>query len=244
MRFLSSGLHCSDVYCSRDQLALDEAMLMAAENSGVGEALRIWEFSKRVVIAGRSTRVGQEIDVDFCRESDVEILRRCSGGASVVGGPGCMMYSVVLSLKRNPLLRKIDHAHEYVMSRILVAVQQQVPEVTLCGICDLAWQEKKFSGNSLRVYRDYLLYHGTILHEFDLSFLHRCLKFAPRQPEYRQGRKHYDFVTNVPIQPESLVDSLRHQFGAEESSDLSAYLPLMRQIRLDRYDQDNWHNRH
>lgn len=217
---------------------------MAAESAVAGEVVRTWEFSSAVVIAGRSTRIEQEVDVDFCVDSGVDILRRCSGGATVVGGPGCMMYSIVLSLKKNPLLRKIDHAHQYVMSRILASVQQQVPDIALCGICDLAWQDKKFSGNSLRVHRDHLLYHGTILYRFDLSFLHRCLKFAPRQPEYRQGREHHDFVTNVPINPEVLANSLRSQFGATESCDLSVYLPMMRQIRLDRYDRDDWHNRH
>ena len=29
---------------ARDQLAFDEAMLMAAENASQGEALRVWEF--------------------------------------------------------------------------------------------------------------------------------------------------------------------------------------------------------
>jgi len=234
----------SRVESARDHLALDEAMLMAAENTGSGEVIRVWEFSKRVVIAGRSTKIAQEIDVEFCNKSGVEILRRCSGGASVVGGPGCLMYSIVLSLEHNPLLRKIDYAHQFVMSRVFSAVHKLVSQISLCGICDLAWKGRKFSGNSLRVHRDHLLYHGTILYDFDLGFLHRCLKFAPRQPEYRQGRDHYDFVTNVPINQNTLCVDLCSQFEAFESNDLDEYRCFMQQIRLDRYDRSDWHWRH
>ena len=229
---------------ARDQLAFDEAMLMAAENASQGEALRVWEFEVPAVIAGRSTRLEQEIDLTYCEHLGIEVLRRCSGGASVVGGPGCLMYSLVLSMSQNPNLRKIDRAHQYVMSRVLNALSEHVPDVELCGICDLAWKGKKCSGNSLRVHRDHLLYHGTILYNFDLRFLHRCLKFAPRQPEYRQGRDHIDFVTNVPVDPYDFAKSLRIHFGAETSVDSTVYASLMRQIRHDRYDCENWHKRH
>ena len=229
---------------ARDQLAFDEAMLMSAEEANQGEALRVWEFESPTVIAGRSTRLELEIDLAFCERAGVDVLRRCSGGASVVGGPGCLMYSIVLSTIQNPALRKIDYAHQYVMSRVLNALQEHVPNVELCGICDLAWNERKCSGNSLRVHRDHLLYHGTILYNYDLRFLHRCLKFAPRQPEYRQGRDHFDFVTNVPVDPLGFVKSLRIQFDASESVDSTNYQSRMRQIRCDRYDCDSWHKRH
>jgi lipoate-protein ligase A len=154
------------------------------------------------------------------------------------------MYSVVLSLGQQGALRKIDIAHRYVMSRILRAIQTQIPEVQLQGICDLTWNEQKFSGNSLRIGRDYLLYHGTILYSFDLQFLHRCLKFAPRQPEYRQGRSHLDFVTNIVIDPNLFVDEIKAVFEVAKTVDSSPYHSCMRQLRLDRYDDCKWHNRH
>ena len=144
-----------------DHLALDEAVLMK-ESTEPGrlqpwEAFRVWEFTQPVVVAGRSSRIREEIDVDYCQTMNMPILRRCTGGASVVAGPGCLMYSVVLDHAVHQGLRKIDAAHQYVMSRVLAAVQQQVPSVSLKGICDLTWQNRKCSGNSLRVTRDRIL---------------------------------------------------------------------------------------
>ena len=102
-----------------DHLALDEALLVEADQDVVGESLRVWEFHKHVVVAGRSTRIDDEVDRPYCQAQGIPVLRRCSGGASVVGGPGCLMYTVVLSLAGRVGLNRIDVAHQYVMTRVL-----------------------------------------------------------------------------------------------------------------------------
>lgn len=230
-----------------DHLALDEAVLIRdsadADGEQSWEVLRVWEFTNPVVVAGRSSRIRDEIDVDYCRSMEIPILRRCTGGASVVAGPGCLMYSVVLDLDCHDGLRKIDAAHQYVMGRVLAAVQQQVPSATLQGICDLTWRDCKCSGNSLRVTRDRILYHGTILYDFDLTMLSRCLLKAPRQPDYRAGRDHADFVTNVPLNPTKLAEHLVDTFEVRERVDAASLQSEILKLRKQRYDLQRWHFR-
>ena len=230
-----------------DHLALDEAVLMreAAESDRLQpwEILRIWEFNQPVVVAGRSSRIREEIDVDYCQAMKMPILRRCTGGASVVAGPGCLMYSVVLDHAVHEGLRKIDAAHQHVMTRVLAAVQQQIPSANLQGICDLTWQNRKCSGNSLRVTRDRILYHGTVLYDFDLTMLSRCLLKAPRQPDYRVGRDHATFVTNVPLDSTKLAEHLVDKFEARDNVDAALLQSEVLKLRKQRYDLQKWHFR-
>lgn len=228
----------------QDHLATDEAALLLAETGEMGETIRVWEFDSPVVVMGRSTKVDFEINREFCDSQNIPMLRRCSGGASIVGGPGCLMYSVVISLERQGELRKIDAAHSYVMSRVLRAVQRQVPDATLQGTCDLTLEDRKFSGNSLRVSRSHLLYHGTLLYAADLDRLVKCLAGAPRQPDYRAGRSHHDFIINAPLSPDSLADELAGQFGASEEDAIDLPWDEIRRLRRDRYDDPKWHFRH
>src|SRR5262245_57428061 len=80
-----------------ENVALDEALLDAAESGEAqNEVLRLWESPEPLVVVGRSSRVGAEVDLDTCRAGNVPVLRRPSGGAAIVAGPGCLMYSVVL----------------------------------------------------------------------------------------------------------------------------------------------------
>lgn len=230
-----------------DHLALDEAVLMRqavdADGTLPWEILRVWEFTQPVVVAGRSSRIRHEIDVDFCRSRDIPILRRCTGGASIVAGPGCLIYSVVLDHACHHGLRKIDAAHQYVMTRVLAAVQRQVPSATLQGICDLTWRDRKCSGNSLRVTRDRILYHGTVLYDFDLTMLSRCLLQAPRQPDYRGGRDHDAFVTNVPLNPTKLSEDLVDTFEVSDRLDAASLQMDVLKLRKHRYDLQQWHYR-
>jgi lipoate-protein ligase A len=227
-----------------DHLALDEALLLAADEGLTAESFRLWEFAAPVVVAGRSSRVEREIDRPFCQSQGIPILRRCSGGASVVGGPGCLMYSVVLSFEQQPELQRIDVAHRYVMSRVLSAVQRQLATARLQGSCDLTWQDRKCSGNSLRIAKRHLLYHGTILYDFDLPLIARCLREPPRQPEYRQLRDHQSFLVNLPIDRLRLAGDLADLFGTRGQLEAEALRAQIRCLREQRYDVPAWHFRH
>jgi lipoate---protein ligase len=237
------------------ELAFDEAMLLEADASDTlsnasTECMRVWEFTSPVVVLGRSSKFEGEVNHEFCHEHDVSVLRRCSGGASIVAGPGCLMYSVVLSFALRPELQKIDVAHRFVMQRLLGAVREQVPSVQMQGTCDLTFDDRKFSGNSLRISRQHLLYHGTILYDADLELISRCLATPPRQPEYRRQRIHRDFLTNLDVDPIRLVADVERVFCDAE---LPEPAPLdwtdkvqqrTQELVAMRYSDPLWHRRH
>ena len=223
-----------------ENLALDEALLDAAEAGDLGdEVLRLWESPTPVVVVGRSSRVAEEVNLPACEAAGVPILRRVSGGAAIVAGPGCLMYAVVLRYESREHLRMIDEAHRHVLGIVSRAASSLVPGVEHCGTSDLAIGGRKFSGNSLRCKRDHFLYHGTLLYDFDLPLIGRLLKTAPRQPGYRGGREHMAFVTNLNASSQQLGRSLIAAFGAEEP--LSDWPKTeTRRLVAERYAQDDW----
>jgi lipoate-protein ligase A len=223
-----------------ENLALDEALLEAAEAGELGgEVLRLWEMPQVAVVIGRSSRVADEVDQAAAEAANVPIVRRVSGGASVVVGPGCLMYSVVLRYAGREHLRLIDEAHRHVLGVIRAALRPVAGTVEHLGMCDLAIGGRKFSGNALRCKRDHLLYHGTLLYDFDLSLISRLLKMPPRQPAYRDGRSHGGFVMNIAADSATLREALAAGFVADQ---LLADWPvdLTRQLAKDRYSQRSW----
>jgi lipoate-protein ligase A len=200
-----------------ENIALDEALLdIAEEGSGADEFFRLWESPDPVIVVGRSTRISAEVDQAKCNAIGAPVLRRSSGGAAIVAGPGCLMYAVVISHKQRPELLDITRAHRFVLARVVEAIQPlaaQPESIRVAGTCDLIFDDgvaapRKFSGNSLRVKRSHFLYHGTILYDFDLSLIANCLRPPPRQPEYRARRAHGEFVMNLPASRQDLVDAL------------------------------------
>lgn len=243
MRYLDLTLATAE-----ENLALDEALLEEAEATEESaadestEVLRVWESSTPAVVLGRSSRIDQEARRELCVRRGIPMLRRASGGASVVIGPGCLMYAVVLSTERRPALASLDEAHRFVLERVGAAARAAASGVEVQGTSDLTWDGRKFSGNSLRCKRRHLLYHGTLLYNFDLDLLADLLGEPPRQPDYRARRGHRDFVTNLPTTAERLKVGLRAAWSADRPL---ADWPRRRVVELvaERYSQASWNER-
>ena len=227
-----------------ENLALDEALLDEAEASPVVvETLRFWESTAPLVVVGRSSQLAHEVHEDDCLELGIPVLRRTSGGAAIVAGPGCLMYALVLSYEARPELRSLDKAHEFVLSTIASAIKQHVPSITRQGTSDLAIGRLKCSGNSVRCKRRTFLYHGTLLYDFDLSLIARCLQMPPRVPAYRQGRSHEEFVANLPLDAVTLRKTVSRAWNANPSN---VDWPRDRVVELvaSRYGRADWNRGH
>lgn len=233
-----------------ENLALDEALLeWAEEEASDREFLRIWESPQPLVVVGRSSRIAQEINEAACRERRIPIVRRSSGGAAIVAGPGCLMYALVFSYQARPELRDISRAHAYVLDCLAKSLQpllEQRGTLARAGTSDLVLMDRtaaaisrKFSGNSLRAKRSHFLYHGTLLYNFDLELIERCLRMPPRQPDYRASRPHRDFVANLPLGRHQLTKALNTAWPT--TSELID-LPMSRVANLaaNRFGRDEW----
>src|SRR5437868_2848192 len=80
-----------------ENLALDEALLLEAEAGRGGEVLRLWEWPLPAVVLGAGCRLAEDVDEERCRADGVPVLRRASGGGTVLLGAGCLLYTLVLA---------------------------------------------------------------------------------------------------------------------------------------------------
>jgi lipoate---protein ligase len=231
-----------------ENLALDEALLDWAEEANPEwEFLRLWESPQPMVVVGRSSRVHEEVYESVCAEANVPVLRRSSGGAAIVAGPGCLMYALVLSYGQRPELKDIGRAHAHVLGRLAAALGTLVSHlgsVDHVGTSDLALvnqsaERRKFSGNSMRAKRTHLLYHGTLMYDADLSMISRYLRMPPRQPEYRAARSHAEFLINLPLERPSIVAAIDRAWPTAEELTNS---PQERVTALlsERFSRESW----
>ena len=226
-----------------ENVAVDEALLLSAEaGDAPDEVLRIWEPRQYFVVLGSSSRIAIELNREYCHGKGIEVVRRTSGGAAIVAGPGCLMYSLVLSLSERPELRSIDRAHRFVLDALAAMFGRLVSDIARRGTSDLAIGDRKFSGNSLRLKRNHLLYHGTLLYDFRLDLVAACLAHPPREPDYREGRGHGNFLANLPLKVDSLRATLASTFGA--ASPLPDWpRDLVARLATEKFATAEWTNR-
>lgn len=223
-----------------ENLACDEALLDQAEGEGGPAVLRFWESPRAFVVLGYANRVHEEVDLAACRERDVPVLRRCSGGGTVVQGPGCLNYSLILPIEEAGPLATIRTTNTFVMERHRQVLAELLGlPVTVEGVTDLALGLLKFSGNAQRRRKGWLLFHGTFLFGFDVSLVMALLRAPPRQPLYRQGRAHAQFMTSLPIAADQLKQAIATSWGASGERRVFPEALVARLVR-EKYTTQAW----
>jgi lipoate-protein ligase A len=221
-----------------ENLALDEALLLEAEAGRAGEVLRLWELPQYAVVLGSAGRLAEDVDEVACRADGVPILRRCSGGGTVLLGPRCLCYTLVLSYER-PRMQDVTHSYAYIMERICQALTTAEVTVERIGSSDLAVANRKISGNSQRRMRSFVLHHGTVLYDFDFARIARYLHMPRRQPDYRESRDHESFLVNLPLKSDALKKRLRDVWQASAVSDRCP-IEVVATLAREKYGRDEW----
>ena len=224
-----------------ENLALDEALLLAAEEAAAGEVLRLWELPSLAVVLGAGGSVAIDANAAACAADRVPILRRASGGGTVLLGPGCLCFSLVLSYDHAPGLDQIRASNQYVLARVSRALRRVTagdPE----GTSDLAADGLKFSGNAQQRKRTHFLHHGTLLCGFDIALMAKYLNAPERQPDYRQNRPHAEFVANL---PSTAAEAKRLLVAEWQPEGLHEPIPsdAVRELVAAKYSRDDWNRR-
>ncbi|NQU09240.1 lipoate--protein ligase family protein [bacterium] len=226
-----------------ENLALDEALLDTAEQDDGGEILRLWEPVDWFVVVGYANHVAREVNDTACAADGIPILRRCSGGGTVLQGPGCLNYALILDGERDGRLSAVAGTNRYVMDRHRQMLETLLGRpVVHDGHTDLAVAGRKCSGNSQRRRRRFLLFHGSFLLGLDLDRVERYLPLPSREPGYRQRRSHREFLVNLPLAPAVVRDALARAWQATVPAP-----PLpearLRELVHKRYGTDAWHRK-
>ena len=179
-----------------DNLSFDESLFASGY-----EALRFWESRVPFVVMGRSGRPEEEVNVDACAAAGVPVLRRSSGGGTVLQGPGCLNYCLSLSLEDRIALADIPKSYEILLSEIarvlrLTGLQVRCTDILLHG--------RKVSGSAQRRTRGWLLHHGTLLCGMDPGMIERFLPEPRRQPPHRERMTHREFLGVLPLAAEEI----------------------------------------
>ncbi len=244
-----------------ENLALDEVLLSMSEQEKIGSTLRFWESSEYFVVLGRACKFEKEVNLPAFKKDNIKVLRRISGGGTVLQGPGCLNYSLILPYGEDQAYRKVSDSYVAVSEKVLSAIgrslvlglrssntetptpkpQHLKPKCSLKGLSDLVSDGRKFSGNAQARKKNYFLHHGTILHNFDLTKIPVYLKHPPKEPDYRKGRPHKDFIKNINIDIEALKKFIATEFNAKTELETSSNLiQEINNLATNKYSSTTW----
>ena len=192
-----------------DHLVADDYSLHACDQGLIGASLRLWQVRGPMVVMGYGNVLEKEVHVVACQRRGIPMHRRLSGGGAVYLDAGCLNYSLLLPIDSHAALTSVTTTNQWIMERqrqILASLLEGA--VTCEGDTDLAWNGIKVSGNAQRRLRQACLFHGSILCQASLEDMGQVLSHPSREPSYREGRSHAQFVRNTELDPAELAEAL------------------------------------
>ena len=155
----------------------------------------IWIPDKVYIVLGASNHPNEALNIDNVMKDNIPVLKRPSGGQTVILTPNNIIISAVFFDKKTSHPKEV---FELINKLIISTIEKTgMQDLSLMGISDIAISGKKILGSAIYRSKDALLYHAVLnLGEPSTTF-ERYLKHPSKEPDYRLGRSHSEFVTSL-----------------------------------------------
>ena len=153
---------------------------------------RFFETKRIAVVLSSSNKAEIEANVEECINNNVPILRRKGGGGAVVLGEGCLILTFAFYAKN-----LFDNSKYFQMINELwinALVNAGCSKLNQNGISDIIFQDKKIAGTSIFRKKHLLVYQGSLLVNPKIELISKLLAHPSREPNYRMGRAHKEFL--------------------------------------------------
>ena len=171
---------------------LPDIQLLKDNNS---KQFLIWRPDKMYIILGASNRADEALFLDNVRQDALTVMKRPSGGQTVMLTPNNLVIAAVFSDQQ---VMKPKDVFSMLNKLIISGIEEAgMADLSQRGISDIAIAGKKILGSSIYKNKDKLLYHAVLNLGEPASTFERYLRHPTREPDYRKGRNHAEFVTSL-----------------------------------------------
>ncbi len=146
-------------------LAMEEFVAERIED----EAFFVWRVAPTVII-GRNQDLEAEVNLEYCHEHGVRIVRRKSGGGCVYSDMGNIMVSYVSD--RGVVSAVFDRS----LSAMTACLCSLGLKAEKSGRNDILVEGRKVSGNAFHQLPDRSIVHGTLLYDTDFEALEKAIR--------------------------------------------------------------------
>ncbi|MGD9396189.1 MAG: lipoate--protein ligase family protein [Candidatus Thorarchaeota archaeon] len=192
----------TDVY---QNLAFDEAVArVTADQTEKSNTVRFWR-SDRAVVIGRFQCVHKEVNLQYCKEKEIAVARRFTGGGAVFHDPGNLNISFCVNRSEEYVPKTLKEIYEVFIGGVTSALQSiGVPaDYDPIGSC-IRINDLKITGTAGWLKRGVAFLHGTLLIRADLPMLQQSLSAPEGQPMFLRDKTRIrcmdskrDNVTNI-----------------------------------------------
>ena len=165
----------------RTNLATEQYLM----NSGkMTPPFMLFYIEEPCIIVGRNQNTMEEIDPQYCRDHNITITRRLSGGGAMYQDLGNMCFSLVVPAKD----QKFGDFKTMVQPVVDGLKEMGATDIEVTGRNDIVLNGRKFSGNAMYTRDGKTFSHGTCMFDVDTEVVASALR-VPKDKIQSKGIK-------------------------------------------------------
>ncbi|XP_006660155.1 lipoate-protein ligase A [Oryza brachyantha] len=172
------------------------------------------------IVMGVSGRVSELVETEPVLRDQVPVIRRFSGGGTVIVDQGTVFVTFICSKTAIAGLQPFPRDIMSWTGQLYGKVFNGFGEFHLREN-DYAFSHRKFGGNAQSITRDRWVHHTSFLWDYDMKNMD-YLKIPNRAPDYRLARNHTDFLCRMKeympsrsVFTEGIISALRDHFTVQ-----------------------------
>lgn len=155
----------------------------------------VWQPDKIYLILGQSNTIGESLNNEQVEKDEVAVYKRPSGGQTVILTANTLVISTTITAIKfvNPDI------YFKTINNLIISILQNagIKNLLLKGISDIAIGEKKIMGSAIYRNHQKVFYHSVLNVAEKTDLMEKYIKHPIKEPDYRLGRPHADFVTSI-----------------------------------------------
>lgn len=155
----------------------------------------IWIPDKSYIVLGASNKPDNSIEESMVLHDNISVLKRRTGGQTVMLTPNNLVISAVITDEN--VMKPKDVFNRFNDIVIDAIEKDHHVKFSTRGISDIALGEKKIMGSSMYRNKEKLFYHAVLNFDEPSTTFQKYLKHPSKEPDYRIGRSHAEFVTSL-----------------------------------------------
>ena len=175
-------------------MAIDEAVSEAVGREESLPTIRFYGWKPRAVSIGYFQSLEKEVDLDKCKEHNVDVVRRRTGGGAVFHDTE-ITYSIIGKQELFP--KDIIASYKDICGAIISGLESLGIIAEFKPINDIIVSGKKISGNAQTRRGGVLLQHGTLLCDVDVDKMFSLLKVPDEKIKDKMIASVKERVTSV-----------------------------------------------
>jgi len=234
-----------------ENMAMDKVLLTSRRNGWSPDTLLFLGFSPHCALVGYHQSIELEVEEDYCRKHGIQINRRITGGGAIYMDEGALGWAIFAGKNTPGIPSDLDEMYACICNSVIAGLSKLGVKAKYRPKNDIEVGGRKISGTGGTEMGNAFLYHGTVLVDFNVDTMIKCLKLPIKKLDDKQVQSFRQRVTclrdvlgDVPdmqVVKKALLDGFSEAFGITYAAGgLTDQESLLLAQEITRFRSEEW----